>query len=148
MRSTNASSVQTRPAFSASRRAQKASAGAPCGHCSTSNIVPTRTLLLVTDVATSPYHSPMITTVSPKSPSMTVRTSGTGLRHDGLTVFSPVAAISLPHSQIGTSQLRNAVFLSPTFYPIPLLGRQIPIFVYYNTIRVMSEGHVGSSDEQ
>jgi hypothetical protein len=79
---------------------------------------------------------------------MTVRTPGTGLRHDGLAVFSPVAAISLPHSQIGTSQLRNAVFLCPTFYPIPLLGSQIPIFIYDNTIGVMSEGYVGSSDEQ
>jgi|SRR5258708_463402 hypothetical protein len=31
-----------------------------------------------------------------RSPSMAVRTPGTSLRHDGLTVFSPVAAVSLP----------------------------------------------------
>src|SRR5260370_41840623 len=79
---------------------------------------------------------------------MAVRTPGTSLRHDGLTVLSPVAAISLPHSQVNTSQLRNAVFVCPTFYPITLFGRHIPIFVHYNTIRVMSENHVGSSHEE
>ncbi len=79
---------------------------------------------------------------------MAVRTPGTSLRHDGLTVFSPVAAISLPHSQVSTSQLRNAVFLRPTFYPIPLFGRHIPIFVHYNTIRMMSEADVGPSHEE
>jgi hypothetical protein len=77
------------------------------------------------------------------SPSVAVRTPGTSLGHDGLTVFSPVAAFSLPHSQVGTSQLRNAVSVCPTFYPIALFGRHIPIFVYYNTIRLMSKDHVG-----
>jgi hypothetical protein len=79
---------------------------------------------------------------------MAVRTPGTSLGHDGLTVFSPVAAISLPHSQVSTSQLRNAVFLCPTFYPFTLFGRHIPILVHYNSIRVMSEDHVGPSHEE
>jgi hypothetical protein len=79
---------------------------------------------------------------------MAVRTPGTSLGHDDLTVFSPVAAISLPHSQIGTAQLGNAVFFRPTFYPITLFGRHIPIFVHYNPIRVMNEDHVGPSHEE
>lgn len=44
-----------------------------------------------------------------------VRTSGTSLGHDGFTVFSPLAAVSLPHRQVGTPQLRNAVFFCPPF---------------------------------
>jgi len=39
----------------------------------------------------------------PRSPLLAVGTPGTTLRHDGLAVLSPVAAISLPHRQIGTS---------------------------------------------
>ena len=81
---------------------------------------------------------------------MAVRTPGTSLRHDGFTIFSPVAAISLPHRQVSTSQLRNAVFVffRPTFYPITLFGRDTPILVHDNTIRIMSEDDVGSSDEE
>jgi hypothetical protein len=79
---------------------------------------------------------------------MAVRTPGTTLGHDGLTIVLPVAANSLPHRQVGTSQLRNAVFVCPTLYPITLFGRHIPIFVHYNTIRVMSKGHVGPSHEE
>ncbi len=37
-------------------------------------------------------------------------------------------AISLPHGQIGTSQLGNAgfLFLCPTLYPMALFGRHVP----------------------
>src|ERR1700732_1184241 len=79
---------------------------------------------------------------------MAVRAPRTGFRHNGLTIFLPVAGISLPHSQIGASQLRNAVFLCPTFYPITLFRRQIPSFVHYNTIWVMSEGDVRAPREE
>ena len=79
---------------------------------------------------------------------MAVGTTGTSLRHDSFTVFSPVAAISLPHRQVSTPQLCNAVFFRPTFYPITLFGRHIPIFVHYNSIRVMSKDHVGPSHEE
>jgi len=79
---------------------------------------------------------------------MAVRAPGTNLRHQGLTVFSPLAAISLPHSQGNTSQLRKAVFLSPTFYPIALFSRHVPTFVHYNAIWMMSEDDVGSSHEE
>jgi hypothetical protein len=79
---------------------------------------------------------------------MAVRTPGTTLRHEGLTIFSPVAAISLPHRQVGTSQLRSAVFFCPTFYPLTLLGRHIPIFIHDNPIRDMRENHVGPSQEE
>jgi hypothetical protein len=80
--------------------------------------------------------------------SMAVGTPATSLWHDGLAVFSPTAAISLPHRQVGTPQLRNAVFLCPTLYPIPLFGRYIPILVHDHTIRVVSKDHVGPSHEE